>query len=271
MEFNADPISDSNISSEALLGFSSAMIDMLTNLSASESDVAGAEDYGAVLERVRSTVSALDSTEKELSIATILGNAFKIFVDTHVWRTSVNSPSEDWVSYFHGRWSSVVPRNDTMNSFSALLARFPEGSEDRINLLRHVTNVSEQAALIFAYRAPPVSKKTKQRVKRKEIQARKKTSSKIFEKVAENTTQMCNNPAIVRRMTDMARSLVEETMPGSTDQDPAVLDEIVQMSMKMAPSLISSVTQGLDNGNVDQIVGKKGRKKLEKLARRGNK
>lgn len=284
MDFNAEPIRGSEVASEALLDFASAVIDMLTNVSAVESNVAasaGSCNYADVLARVSNATSGLDSdTSKDESIAFLLGNAFRLFSDTTQWRTSVSRPSEDWVSHYTSKWRALSPRNETMESIINLLAQFPIGSPDRVNLMRHVTHVTEQAVLIFAYRASPISRKVQQRERKKESNGRKKKvsaaiasheQSQIMGQVAEHTNRMCSNPDVVRRMTEMARSLAGETLSAETiDQNPEVLDDIVKMSMQMAPTLVSSVTQRLNGGSareVEKVVGKIGRKRLEKLVR----
>jgi len=275
----------------ALLDFAAAAVDMMTNVRAARAslrDEAGVARADDALARLTAAARALEDESAsaadgaDASTLYLLGCAHELFTQVNPWRLSVFHGA-DWVAHFETRWRGALPaENAAMQSVIDLLAPFADAPADRANLLRHVVNVTEQAALCFVRREEPTSRKAQAKAQAKaKAQRQKKVAdavhsqehARILSQAAANTRQLFSNPAIVSRLKETTADLIRASVPDADlSADSGIIDQVFQMSMNSAPAVVEGMAAQLGdsdllNGGAAAAAAGLNKKKLKKIAR----
>jgi len=285
---NFNPTTDARdahaLESPLTIDFAAAAIDMITNVRGAATDESILASSEAALERLTHAARALeseDAVQQRVATHFLIACAHEYLLFVNPWRMSVSSPQSDWVAYyvhFCERAGGALSDNGAMNSIVRVLAHF-DGDDSRANLLRHVSNVSEIAASLFVQRAVPVSRKAQAKAQAKvKAQRQKKVASaiashdhaRIMAQAAANTRQLFSNPAIVSKLKETTADLIRASVPDAdVSADSSIIDQVFQMSMNSAPSVVEGMAAQLQSPDALGVGGaiRIDKKKLKKVAR----
>jgi len=221
----------------SLMDFAASAIDFLTNVKAAlPEDAFVSSTLDAFVEHARGAET------ESASFSFLLHHAFTFHMSVNPWRTSVFH-NADWVAYYVDTWRGHLVPNAAMESVVELLSGF--SGDDRSNLQSHVSNVAEQASLLFVRREVP-SKRSKSKSKSKSKSGASSASS-MMSQAARNTRQLFSNPAVVSRLKQTAADLIRETVPDAdTVADADLINQVFEMSMGSAPAVVESMASRLN-------------------------